>query len=486
MSAEFRITRKTILGLVAAAMLGSSAIVSTLVLVPPHQVQAESLQPIDPTKGFSALVDRVMPSVVSVQVKIKTVANTNDGRQSDNIPPQFRDFFEQFPQFRDRFPNNPDTAPRGGFAQGSGFVISPDGYVVTNNHVVANALEVTLQFQNKEEYQATVIGTDPKTDLALLKIKSDKTFPHVNLATAEAKVGDWVMAVGNPFGLGGTVTSGIISARGRDIGNGPYDDYLQIDASINRGNSGGPAFNLEGDVIGVNTAIYSPSGGSVGIGFAIPAGMVNEVVNSLKSNGAVTRGWLGVKIQPVTAELAEGLGLDKVQGAVISELTEDSPAQKAGLKQGDTILKMGDDEISDARDLARTVAKVAPDKDIAFSIIRDGKPETVNVKIGTMPGESPKMASKVKAAPASLTDLGIDVAPADDGAGVKVIGIKPDSAAAERGLQVGDVILEVAGKEVNSLSDMQAALKAHDNKRVLLLLKSGDGQRFVALPNNKG
>ena len=485
MSAEFYLTRKTVYGLMVAALMSTSAVLASLTLAPPRMVQAETMQAIDPTKGFSQLVDRVMPSVVSVQVKIQNVAD-DSAAGPDNIPPQFKEFFEQFPQFRDRVPGNPDRAPRGGMSQGSGFVVSADGYVITNNHVVDKAAEVTLKFNEGEEYQAEVVGTDPKTDLALLKIKSDKPFPFVSLATGEAKVGDWVMAVGNPFGLGGTVTSGIISARGRDIGSGPYDEFLQIDASINRGNSGGPAFNLEGEVVGVNTAIFSPSGGSVGIGFAIPASIVKDVVASLKANGAVTRGWLGVKIQPVTAELAEGLGLDKAEGAIISELTEDSPAQKAGLKQGDTILKMGDEPISDARDLARTVAKVAPGKDVPFSIIRDGKQVTVSVKLGTMPGTTPKMAEKQPAAPkVDLTGLGIEVAPADDGAGVKVIEVKPDSQAAERGIRVGDVILEVAGIEVNSVTDVQAALKSEDNKRVLMLLKSGNDQRFVALSRNK-
>jgi serine protease Do len=486
MSAEFKLTRKTIYGLMVAALLSTSAVVSSLALAPPNYVRAEAMQAIDPTKGFSQLVDKVMPSVVSVQVKIQNVVNNDAPVGPEGLPPQLREFFEQFPQFRDQFKGRPEQAPQGGYAQGSGFVISADGYVVTNNHVVANAAEVTLQFQGGDEYPAQVIGTDAKTDLALLKIKSDKSFPFVSLAAGESKVGDWVMAVGNPFGLGGTVTSGIISARGRDIGNGPYDDFLQIDASINHGNSGGPAFNLEGEVIGVNTAIFSPSGGSVGIGFAIPASIVKDVVESLKTNGAVTRGWLGVKIQPVTAELAEGLGLEKAEGAIISELTEDSPALKAGLKQGDTILKMGNDAISDARDLARTVAKVAPGKDIPFSIIRDGKQVTVSVKIGAMPGEMPKMAGNpATSSKADLSGLGIEVAPADDGAGVKVIEVKADSQAAERGIKVGDVILEIAGKEVNSAIDVQTALKSEANKRVLMLLKSGEDQRFVALLRNK-
>jgi serine protease Do len=494
MSAEFRYSRKTVKALVAAALLSTSVLAGSLVAIPAHQVQAQAaIQAIDPSKGFSALVEHVMPAVVDVQVKIQNAAASDgedgmpDGQQGQ-IPPQFRDFFNQFPQFRDQFRGPQQPRPHQGMAQGSGFVISADGYVVTNNHVVDNASQVSLTFKNGDEYDAEVIGTDPKTDVALLKIKSDKSFPFVPFATSEAKVGDWVLAVGNPFGLGGTVTSGIVSANGRDIGNGPYDDFLQIDASINRGNSGGPAFNMTGEVIGMNTAIFSPSGGSVGIGFAIPASIVKDVVQSLKTNGAVTRGWLGVRIQPVTADLAEGLGLDKVQGAVVSEVTENSPALKAGLKQGDTILKVDSTEISNARDLSKTVAKVAPGKDITLSIIRDKKPQTVTVKVGTMPGEPEKMAAAPAAKPTAqnLSVLGLEVAPADDGAGVKVTGVKPDSPAADRGISVGDVILEIAGVEVNSTTDVQTALKDSGNKRVLMLLKSGDNQRYVALPNEKG
>ncbi len=489
MSALFTFTRKTARSLAIAGLLSTTAVVGTLTLVPPLTVQAGSAQPIDPTKGFSQLVDQVMPSVVSVTVKIQNASNDNeDGTQMpnlDQLPPQFRDFFQNMPQFRDRMrPGRQQPS----MAQGSGFVISADGYVITNNHVVDKASEVSLQFNGGEEYAAKVIGTDPKTDIALLKINSDKTFPFVSLAKDEAKVGDWVMAVGNPFGLGGTVTSGIISARGRDIGNGPYDDFLQIDASINHGNSGGPAFNLNGDVVGVNTAIYSPSGGSVGIGFAIPASTVKDVVESLKANGAVTRGWLGVRIQPITDELAQGLGMEKTQGAIVTEVTEGSPALAGGVKQGDTILKVDGTDIKDARDLSRKVAKVAPGKSVEISIIRDGKPETVNVTLGKMPDDLSKLASATpsETKAGKMDTLGLKVEPAEDGAGVRVVEVAPNSPAAERGISVGDVILEVAGSEINSPADIDKALAADNNKRVLVLVKQGDNQRFVALPKKEG
>ncbi len=490
MSALLNFNSKTARSLIVAGLLSTSAIVGTLAFAPPLVVQAGSMQAIDPSMGFSQLVDQVMPSVVSVEVKIQNASSDDNSVMPnlDQLPPQFRDFFENMPQFRNRGQGNPGRRSPS-MAQGSGFVISADGYVVTNNHVVDKATEVNLKFNDGDEYAAEVIGVDQKTDLALLKIKSDKTFPFVSLTAEEAKVGDWVMAVGNPFGLGGTVTSGIISARGRDIGNGPYDDFLQIDASINHGNSGGPAFNLKGDVVGVNTAIYSPSGGSVGIGFAIPASTVKDVVDSLKANGAVTRGWLGVRIQPVTEELAQGLGMDKPAGAIVTEVTEDSPALKAGLKQGDTILNVDGTEIKDARELSRKVAKVAPGKTVDIQIIRDGKPESVSVKIGAMPNDMTKVAAAAapeKKMSGNVESLGLKVEPADDGAGVKVAEVAENSPAAERGINVGDIILEVAGKEVNSSADIDKALAEDTNKRLLLLVKSGEGQRFVALPKKTG
>jgi serine protease Do len=281
---------------VFAASLVASTLLTGAVAVHTLPVSAEGkIEAIDPTKGFSPLVEHVMPSVVSVEVKYAP-ATAEDGVNMDDIPPQMREFLEKNPQFGDRF-----RGERGnrGNAVGSGFVVSADGYVVTNNHVVKGASTVSVKFDGGQSFDAKVIGTDAKTDLAVLKIDSGNKFDFVPLSEKDAKVGDWVMAVGNPFGLGGTVTAGIISANGRDIGSGPYDDYLQIDASINKGNSGGPAFNLEGEVVGVNTAIFSPSGGSVGIGFAIPASTVKKVVDELKAEGTVTRGFLGVQIQPV-------------------------------------------------------------------------------------------------------------------------------------------------------------------------------------------
>ena len=336
-----------------------------------------------------------------------------------------------------------------------------------------------------------MIGTDQKTDLALLKIKSDKTFPHVNWAKTEAKVGDTVMAVGNPFGLGGTVTRGIISARGRDIGNGPYDDFLQIDASINKGNSGGPTFNLDGEVIGINTAIYSPSGGSVGIGFAIPASTASNVIDSLKANHKVTRGWLGVQIQPISADIADTLGLKDTKGALVSDLTAKSPALKAGIKAGDAILKVDDTDIATDRDLAKVIGNIPPGKDVKLVIIRDGKSETVTVTLGTLPNEKPEMANADagKEAPAegtSLSGFGLQVGPGASGKGVKVIKIDPNSAAADVGIKEGDVIMKIAGVDVSDQASVDAALKKATGNKVLMLVKTAQGQSFVTLEKAKG
>ena len=485
MSASFTLTRKTLYGLLAAGFLSATALTTSLIIAPPHEVRAESQGAIDPTKGFADLVDRVMPAVISVEVKYANAADS----QGEAAPrqQQFEEFFNQFPQFRNQMPPGfENRRPHGGAALGSGFLISADGYAVTNNHVVQDADEVTVKIQGGSELKAEVIGTDPKTDLALIKIKSDKPFQFVKFAETPARVGDIVMAVGNPFGLGGSVTTGIVSARGRDIGSGPYDDFLQIDASINKGNSGGPAFNLNGEVIGVNTAIFSPSGGSVGIGFAIPADITQDVVASLKDSGSVTRGWLGVQIQPVTDEIAESLGLASAKGAIVSDVTEDSPALAAGFKAGDTILKADGDEISDARDLAKKVARIAPGKSVNVDIIRDGKPMTVAVKIGTMPNDA-KMASKGGNPDSSdLASLGLKLGPAEDGAGVKIVEVAPNSVADDQGLKPGDIILEVAGNDVNGPADVKNALKDAGKSRVMMLVRSGESQRFLVLPLAKG
>ncbi len=493
MPATKSLSKKFVYGFVALGLLGATALTTSFAVSPPALVHAESMAAIDPAKGFADLVDRVMPAVISVEVKYAEAA-ANDGNDEDGRPgqqPSLRDFFNQFPQFRDQMPPGFQfRTPRGrggGEAIGSGFIISNDGYAVTNNHVVKDADQVTVKFTDGKEYKAKVIGTDPKTDLALIKIDGDTQFPFVNFAAKEARVGDIVMAVGNPFGLSSTVTTGIVSARGRDIGAGAYDDFLQIDASINKGNSGGPAFNLSGEVIGVNTAIYSPSGGSVGIGFAIPASTTLDVIKSLRENGAVTRGWLGVQIQPVTREIADSLGLADAKGAIVSDITEGSPAQSAGFKAGDTILKADGQDIADSRDMAKKVARIAPGKDVNFEIVRDGKPMTITAKLTKMPTDQQAMLPKAsKAEPSSMSDLGLKLGPADDGAGVKIIDVDPNGVAAKEGLKPGDIIMEVAGKEVSGPADVKSALSQVTKPRVMMLVRSGEGNRILTLPLKKG
>jgi serine protease Do len=339
--------------------------------------------------SFADVVDRVKPAVVSVRVKAKVVASANDeGGPAgiEGLPPghPLERFLRRFGE-EGMGPRGPQQQPKAQLSQGSGFFISQDGYVVTNNHVVANAAEVQLVTDGGKTLSAKVIGTDPRTDLALLKVNESGSYPFVQLASGKPRIGEWVLAVGNPFGLGGTVTAGIVSAQGRDIGSGPYDDFLQIDAAVNRGNSGGPTFNQKGEVVGVNTAIYSPSGGNVGIAFAIPAATVQSVVEQLKEHGSVARGFIGVQIQPVTAEVADAIGLKDAKGALIAEAQANGPAAKAGLKRGDTILAVNGEKIADARELSKKIATFAPGTKTSLTIWRDGKEREVSFEVGRQP-----------------------------------------------------------------------------------------------------
>ena len=376
--------------------------------------------------------------------------------------------------------------------QGSGFFITADGYAVTNNHVVDKADAVEITTDDGKTYTAKVIGTDPRTDLALIKVEGRGDFPFVKLADHAPRIGDWVLAVGNPFGLGGTVTAGIVSARGRDIGAGPYDDFIQIDAPVNKGNSGGPTFDVDGNVIGVNTAIFSPSGGSVGIAFAIPASTVSSVVAQLKDKGSVTRGWIGVQIQPVTAEIAESMGLKKPEGALVADPQANGPAAKAGVEAGDVITAVNGVAVKDARDLARQIGSIAPGSSAKLTVWHKGQEKSVSVTLGEMPNQREARAtSPDNATPhaGEVPKLGLTLAPAGQVAGsgsegVVVTKVDPDGIASEHGLQTGDVILEVAGKKVAHPSDVRSALNEaqKDGKRsVLMRVKSGDGTKFVAL-----
>ncbi|MEA2951619.1 MAG: serine protease Do, partial [Alphaproteobacteria bacterium] len=362
----------------------------------------------------------------------------------------------------------------------------------------ADKVEVTTD--DGKTYTAKVIGTDQRTDLALIKVEGSSNFPFAKLADGKPRIGDWVLAVGNPFGLGGTVTAGIVSASGRDIGNGPYDDFIQIDAPVNKGNSGGPAFDTNGEVMGVNTAIYSPSGGSVGIAFSIPASTVKSVVAQLKDKGSVSRGWIGVQIQPVTPDIADSLGMKKAEGALVAEPQANGPAAKAGIESGDVITSVNGESVKDARELARTIGGLAPGATVKLNVLHKGQDKVVNLTLGQLPNtveakadidsDSGKGASKGTDVP----KLGMTVAPANSVAGagkdgVVVTEVDPKSAAAERGFKEGDVILEVGGKTVATAGDVRDAINTArtDNKNsVLMRVKSGGQSRFVAIPLAKG
>jgi serine protease Do len=441
--------------------------------------------------GFADLVARVKPAVVSVRVKIDRADTTSMNENGRDKTP-FDDFFRQF-----GFENGRGAAqPRHQMVtgEGSGFFISADGYAVTNNHVVDHAKTVEVTTDDGSKYTAKVVGTDPKTDLALIKVDGKSDFAYVKFADHAPRVGDWVVAVGNPFGLGGTVTAGIVSARGRDIGSGPYDDYIQIDAPINKGNSGGPAFDLDGNVIGVNTAIFSPSGGSVGIGFDIPADTAKLVVAQLENKGYVTRGWMGVQVQPVTPEIADSLGLKKVGGALVAEPQPSSPAAKAGIAAGDVITAVNGKPIKGARELAREVGIMPPGTSVKFDVLHQGTNKTVTLTLGEMSRERQAQAGTAEKSAQNEPHLGLALAPADEvtGAGapgVAVVGVEPGSPAADRGFKAGDVILQVGGKSVSSVKDVRSALDAahasgkHD---VLIRVKTADGPRFVAMPLAQG
>ncbi|MET0674467.1 MAG: Do family serine endopeptidase, partial [Bradyrhizobium sp.] len=391
-----------------------------------------------------------------------------------------------------------DNAPRPQRHQtitgvGSGFFISADGYAVTNNHVVDHARTVQVTTDDGKTYTAKVIGTDPKTDLALIKVEGGSDFTFVNFESQRPRIGDWVVAVGNPYGLGGTVTAGIISAEGRDIGSGPYDNYLQIDAPINKGNSGGPTFDTNGNVVGVNTAIYSPSGGSIGIGFDVPAATAKEVIAQLKDKGAVTRAWLGVQVQPVSAGIAESLGMKDAMGALVDDARPDTPAAKAGIQPGDVITAVNGNAIKDSRSLAREISGMGPGSNVKLDVLRKGEPKTIDVTLATMPGQPERQANagREENGPArGVPHLGLSVAPAADVAGagangVVITAVDPDGPAAEHGLQSGDVILSVGGTEVGSVPELRSALsnaKSGGKHDVLMRVKSASNTHYVAVP----
>ncbi len=487
-------------GPVLAAVAGAALIFTT------------SMAQAVPQEGFADLVDKVKPAVVNIATQQQAAARRSDSDESQfQMPPElrgspFEDFFRRFmepPQGERRGGNGPESGPGTASALGSGFLIDPTGYVVTNNHVVQNASKIQVTLADGRKFDGTVIGRDDKTDLALLKVETREALPFVEWGNSDkARVGDWVLAVGNPFGLGGSVTAGIVSARGRDIQAGPFDDFLQVDAPINRGNSGGPLFDRNGGVIGVNTAIYSPNGGSIGIGFAIPASLAKPIIDELRTNGRVDRGWLGVSIQPVSKEIAESLGLKEEKGALVSTVQPDSPAAKAGVRQGDVIRSIDGKTVDQFRDVPRLVASAGPNKTAKLGVWRDGKDTTLDVRLGQMPNDQLASADRDAPAPGNARQptssvLGATLAPLTrqakeqlglegDVKGAVIRNVERGSKAAEAGLTAGDVIVRVGDKDVTSPSDVVNSVKAAEKaerKAVLLLInRKGVGERFVAVP----
>jgi serine protease Do len=503
------------IGLMAAtgaAALALSPLIPTLnpaIAGLPQQTAQGAAVALIQQQSFAPLVKKVLPAVVNISVT-QTEPGAEEMSQQGRLAP-FPDFrgspFDEFLRrfFEQQEPGGPHhffpPIPGPGaerIALGSGFIVDPSGYIVTNNHVIGSAGKIVVILQNNRKYKAKIVGRDPRTDIAVLKIDAKHPLPYVEFGdSSAAQVGDWVMAVGNPFGLGGTVTTGIISARGRDIHSGPFDDFLQIDAPINRGNSGGPTFNLSGQVIGINTAIYSPNGGSVGIGFAIPSNAAKPVVEQLEKYGKVTRGWLGVQIQQVTPAIAASLGLPNENGALIALVTRHSPGARAGLRQGDVILSFNGHPVKELRDLPRLVAAAAPNSEASLEVWRDGHRITLQAKLGEYPN-TPQLASAQGSRPEEETRafaLGMHLAPlterlrhelrlGKDVHGVVITGVDSGSPADDVGLSEGDVVVSIDQQPVDTPE--QAVKKLHEaekspRKSALLLLNRHGVTEYVGL-----
>ncbi|HVI88559.1 MAG TPA: DegQ family serine endoprotease [Dongiaceae bacterium] len=449
-------------------------------------------------ESFADLADKSLPAVVNVAT---TQTITADSQMQD-LDEMFKDFLDKRQGAKPR--------PRKATSLGSGFIIDPSGYIVTNNHVVENADEIMVVMHDDTELKAKLIGRDAKTDLALLKVDAGKPLPYVKWGDSGAmRIGDWVLAIGNPFGLGGSVTAGIVSARQRDINAGPYDDFIQTDASINRGNSGGPMFNMDGEVVGINSAIFSPSGGSVGIGFAIPSNLAKPVIEQIKQFGHPRRGWLGVRIQSISPDLAEGLKLPSDKGALVAGVTKDGPADKAGIRQGDVVLKFDGKEVTQMRGLPRMVAETAFGKNVDVIIWRKGQQVTIPVMLGELDEKADDQASDQSSdngdqqqpseQGSKLKALGLDLSSITDKqrkdfdldkgvAGVVVVDVDPDGPAAEKDLRPGDVIVEVDQKAVETPKDIAARVKvAQDNgyRVVTLLINRKGDEQWVAIKIGK-
>jgi serine protease Do len=493
----------TRLALIAAL---SASTMALGIVSPALQIKSASAEPVKleapQVPGFADVVEAVSPAVVSVRVEagVELASQRRQRRdfrfdrrffEDEGRDPFFRDHRRnrQEGQRRSQRPHNKKKHRRFGMSQGSGFFVSEDGYIVTNNHVIHNSSKITVVMHDGTELEATLVGSDKRTDLAVLKVKFDKKFTYVEFDDKNPRIGEWVVAVGNPFGLGGTVTAGIVSANGRQISASRYDDFIQIDAAVNKGNSGGPTFNLSGRVVGVNTAIFSPSGGNVGIAFAIPASTASAIVEDLIDDGKVMRGWLGVGIQSVNKDIAESIGLEEAKGAIVTTTADDSPAQSVGIKPGDVIIAVNGKKIKGSRALAREIGKIAPASDTKITLWSDGESKEVTLKLGTLNENANNQHSGQSKVMKGAQRLGLELRPSRDGNGVEVVDVIPGSRAAKRGIRTGDNILSINGEQVSNPEQVISILKQVkklDRKAVLLQIERGGDSQFIAIPLRRG
>jgi serine protease Do len=482
-----------------AALLGAAIIAGSVSLpfaIDAFAAPAEVTNPISSSGSFASVVDAAKPAVVTVTTSLKAT-NTADDESGSPMDEQFRQFFEQQGIPVPGQGQQRHAPAEHGAALGSGFIVGSDGIIVTNNHVIQNATTIKVTLDDGTELPAKLLGADEKSDLAVLKIDAGKTLPTIAWGDSQKlKLGDQILAIGNPFGIGTTVTAGIVSARGRDLHSGPYDDFIQIDAPINHGNSGGPLVDRDGNVVGINTAIYSPNGGSVGVGFAIPSDEAKQIVAKLQKNGSIDHGYLGVQIQPVTQDVADAMGLSNAQGALVAAVSDDTPAARAGVKAGDVVTAVGDQTVKSPKDLSRLVADLSPGDKEKLSLMRDGKSMDVDVTIGG--NDSGKLQAAANTGDMQQTGPSLGLALSDlnddtrsqlnlpDGAtGAVVAKVNPDKSAAAVGIQEGDVIVGVNGQQVRDAHQAKIAVadaaKA-GKKSVLLLIERGENKSFVAVP----
>ena len=496
---------RNLLGGVALAVMVAGFVATPNLSIP---VQAQTQQQLP---SVADLAERLLPSVVEISVQTK--AEGGDGGPATQLPEipdnsPFKDFFDDFLKKHRQQGQDQGQPDRTVTSMGSGFVVDPTGLIVTNNHVVEGATSIEVHFQDSTILKAELVGRDPKTDIAVIRVKPDKQLPVVAFGDSDhLRIGEWVMAIGNPFGLGGSVSLGIVSARNRDINAGPYDDFIQTDAAINKGNSGGPLFNMNGDVVGINTAIFSPSGGSVGIGFSVPANTAKNVVAQLEKYGETRRGWFGVKIQSVTDDIAESMNMGKAHGALIADVTKSGPAEKAGIEAGDVVIEFNGKPVNEMKDLPKIVAETEIGTKVPVRVFRKGKEVDLTAEVGRLEDGEKVVAQQEKEsatppAPAVTTTLGMTIttmtdelrqkyAIDDDIKGAVITEVTPDSAAADKRLEPGDVITEAGEKTVVGAADISAAIdeaaKAGKNSVLLLVSKGGKQaeMRFIALKLKK-